>query len=58
MIHIITKVIQLDNGVVEYHTDTAIVRIHPGKRTEDERKAVLENAAKEFYKAIQKSAKA
>ena len=58
MIHIITKVIQLENGVVEYHTDKAIVRIHPGKRTAEERKAVLENAAKDFYKAIQKSAKA
>lgn len=39
----------------EYITEKAIVRIHPGKLTEEQRKAVLENAAKEFFRAIQKA---
>ena len=39
----------------EYKTDKAIVRIHPGKLSEEERKVVITNAAKEFYKAIQKA---
>lgn len=51
VIHIITKVIQLENGVVEYHTDKAIVRIHPGKRTEEERKVAIINASEKFLKA-------
>lgn len=41
--------------VKEYRTEKAIVRIHPGKLTEEQRKAVLENAAKEFFRAIQKA---
>lgn len=44
----------LENGVVEYDFEKAIVRIHPGKRTEEERKAALVEAAKEFWKALQK----
>lgn len=46
---------KLENGVVEYETGRAVVRIHPGKLTEEQRKAVLENAAKEFFRAIQKA---
>lgn len=34
--------------------EKATVRIHPGKLSEEERKVVIINAAKEFYKAIQK----
>ena len=40
--------------MVEYITEKAVVRIHPGKLTEEERKAVLERAAKEFLRNIQK----
>ena len=49
------EVRQLENGVMEYDTGTAIVRIHPGKRTAEERQAALEEAAKTFYRAIIKS---
>lgn len=43
----------MEGSVAEYITDKAIVRIHPGKLSEEERKVVLENAARKFYKAIQ-----
>lgn len=42
------------SGVVEYDFGYAIVRVHDGKRTEEERRAVLENAAKEYLRNIQK----
>lgn len=45
----------LENGVVEYNTGRAIVRIHPDKLTKEERRAVLEDAARDFYRAIQKA---
>lgn len=38
----------------EVISEKYIVRIHPGKLTEEERKAVLEDAAKRFFKAIEK----
>ena len=41
--------------VFVYETEKAIVRIHPGKLTEEERREVLENAMRKFYAAIQKS---
>ena len=44
----------LENGVTEYVTETAIVRFHPGRLTEEERKLIIVDAAKDFYKAIQK----
>lgn len=44
----------LENNVTEYITEKAIVRIHPGKLTEEERRVVLENAARNFLRAIQK----
>lgn len=47
----------LENGVTEYITDKAIVRIHPGKMSEEERKAVLEEAAQRFFRAIEQSKK-
>lgn len=45
---------ELEDGVVEYVMDKAIVRIHPGKRTEEERKVAFENAAREFWKTVQR----
>ena len=39
----------------EYITEKAIVRIHPGKLTEEERKVVLEDAARNFFRAVQKA---
>lgn len=39
----------------EYDFGYAIVKIHPGKRSEAERKEVFENASKQFWKAIQKA---
>lgn len=45
---------KLEDGGMEYIMEKAIVRIHPGKLTEEQRKVVLENAARDFYKAIQK----
>lgn len=43
--------------MTEYDLGYAIVRIHPGKMSEAERKAVIEEAAKRFYTAIEKSKK-
>ena len=45
----------LENGVTEYITEKAIVRIHPGKLSEEERKAVIEKAAQRFFRAIEES---
>lgn len=39
----------------EYDFGFAIVRVHDGKLTEEQRKVVIENAAKDFYKAIQRA---
>lgn len=39
----------------EFDFGYAIVRIHPGKRSEEERRKVLEDAAKDFWKALQKA---
>ncbi len=44
----------MEGTYTEYTTEKAIVRFHPGKLSEEERKVVIINAAKEFYKAIQK----
>lgn len=43
--------------VFVYETEKAIVRIHPGKRTPEERQKALEEAARQFYKAIIKEGK-
>ena len=40
--------------VFVYQTEKAIVRIHPGKRTAEEQRKALEEAARQFYRAIQK----
>ena len=45
----------MEGAVAEYNFEKATVRIHPGKLSEEERRAVIENAAREFYKAIQKA---
>lgn len=39
----------------EYKFENATVRIHEGKYTAEERRAVLEQAARDFYKAILRS---
>lgn len=39
----------------EYKYQNATVRIHEGKYTAEERKAVLKQAAQDFYKAILRS---
>jgi hypothetical protein len=44
----------MEGAYTEYITEKACVRIHPGKLSEEERRVVIVNAAKEFYKAIQK----
>lgn len=41
--------------MTEYKYANATVRIHEGKYTAEERRAVLEDAAREFYKAILRS---
>lgn len=46
---------QLENGVVEYDLGYAIVRLPLEGPTEKELK-VIENAAKDFYKAVQRQA--
>lgn len=40
-----------------YESEKAIVRVHLGKRTAEERKTALEEAVKQFYKEIQKQKK-
>lgn len=42
-------------SMTEYDFGFAIVRVHDGKLTEEQRKVVIENAAKDFYKAIQRA---
>ena len=39
----------------EYDFGNAIVRIHPGKRSEEERQVAWVESAKEFWKALQKA---
>lgn len=41
--------------MTEYKFKNATVRIHEGKYTAEERRAVLEQAAQDFYKAILQS---
>lgn len=38
--------------VFVYETEKAIVRIHPGKTTEEQRRKMLDAAMDQFYKAI------
>ena len=42
-------------SVTEYDFKFAIVRVHDGKLTEEERRVVIENAAKDYWKAIQRA---
>jgi hypothetical protein len=44
----------MEGTAKEYITEKGIVRFHPGKLSEEERRVVIINAAKEFYAAIQK----
>lgn len=41
--------------MTEYKYENATVRIHEGKYTAEERRAVLEDAAREFYRAVMRS---
>ncbi len=41
----------------EYQTETAIVRLHPGKMSGEEFRATIETAARKFYSDIKKSEK-
>ena len=43
--------------MTEYDLGYAIVRVHTGRMSEAERKAVIEEAAKRFYTAIEKTKK-
>lgn len=43
------------SAVFTHNTESSLVRIHVGKQTKEVRKAVIENAAKEFYKHVQKA---
>lgn len=38
------KITQLENGVMEYDTGKAIVRIHPGKLTQEDIRGIYESA--------------
>lgn len=40
--------------VVEITTEKGIVRFHAGKLSEDERRVVIEKAAREFYQTLMK----
>ena len=42
------------SSVTEYKIGRAIVRVHPGKCTEEERKEAFERAAIQFTKAVEK----
>lgn len=42
----------MEDAVFVYEGEKGVVRIHPGRLTESERKEVLIQASKEFYKAI------
>lgn len=41
--------------VFTYESEKGIVRIHPGKMTDEEFRATLEQAARKFYADIRKS---
>ena len=43
------------NGIKEFDFGHGVVRIHPGKLSEVERKAVIEEAAKQFLTAIERN---
>lgn len=43
--------------VIVFKTDKAIVRFHYGKRTKEEVQKAVEDAAKDFFKAIIKQGK-
>lgn len=42
------------DSVTTYKTGRAVVRIHPGKCTEEERREAFERAAIQFTKAVEK----
>ena len=44
----------MDQEVFVFKTEKCTVRIHPGNRTEEERKEAFEQAAQQFCKAVMK----
>ena len=44
--------------MTEYKIQNAVVRIHSGKRTEEERKVAIEAAATKFLKQVHRKKKA
>ncbi len=46
---------QLEDNVTEYVFRKCRVRIHPGKLTEEERRAVYENAGRKLLRAVEKN---
>lgn len=45
-------------ALTEYKIQNATVRIHPGQRTEEERRAAIEKAAVKFLKEVHKKKRA
>lgn len=43
--------------VFTYETEKAVVRIHPGKLTNEEFRTTIEQAARKFYSDIRKDSK-
>jgi hypothetical protein len=41
--------------VFTYESEKAVVRIHPGKMTDEEFRATIEKAARKFYSDIKKT---
>ena len=44
----------MDSEVFVYETEKAIVRIHSGKRTKEERRIALEKSCIDFHRAIER----
>ena len=42
----------MENSYTEYRIGKAIVRVHPGKLTEEERRVVWEDATRKFLKEV------
>ena len=42
----------MEDGVAEYRFGNAIVRIHPGKLSKEERQAAIEEATRKYLKKV------
>jgi len=47
----------MEKTVTEFKVGNAIVRIHPGNKSKEERRAIAEDAARKLYRALQKANK-